>query len=113
MPDPFDEEADASGRDAPQPASRTASPAATRAALADAILRLTAARGPDKSICPSEAARAVDPQGWRALMPATRAEAAALAKAGRVRALQRGAPVDPARATGPIRLAAPVPDAPR
>jgi hypothetical protein len=72
-----------------------------------AILAATAARGPGRSVCPSEIARALDPAGWRALMPAVRAAAAALAAEGAIRVTQRGVAVDAATARGPIRLAAP------
>jgi uncharacterized protein DUF3253 len=56
------------------------------------------------TICPSEAARAVDPQGWRELMPAARAAAGRLAAAGRVEVTQRGEVVDVATARGPVRV---------
>lgn len=78
-------------------------------AIRAAILALTAARGPDSSICPSDAARAVatDLGGdWRSLMPEVRAAAAGLAAEGRVVATQRGAVVDAVAARGPIRLRA-------
>jgi hypothetical protein len=72
--------------------------------LRAAILSLAEARGDAASFCPSEAARAVDPRRWRALMPAVRAAAAALAAEGRIRVLQKGRPADPLTARGPIRL---------
>ncbi|RBY81767.1 DUF3253 domain-containing protein [Geodermatophilus sp. TF02-6] len=56
------------------------------------------------TICPSEAARAVDPDGWRALMPAARAAAGRLAAAGRAEVTQRGAVVDVGTARGPVRV---------
>jgi hypothetical protein len=59
------------------------------------------------TICPSEAARAVDPDGWRALMPAARAAAGRLAARGDVEVTQRGAVVDVATARGPIRIRRP------
>ena len=55
------------------------------ARLERAIGALLDQRRPDASICPSEAARAVDPEGWRELMPAARAAAGRLAAAGRRR----------------------------
>lgn len=76
------------------------------AELRAAILSLLAARRPGASLCPSEAARAVDPAGWRALMPAVRAAGRALATAGRIEVVQRGVPVDPATARGAIRYRA-------
>ena len=56
------------------------------------------------TICPSEAARAVDPDGWRELMPAARAAASRLAAAGQVEVTQRGEVVDVATARGPVRV---------
>jgi Protein of unknown function (DUF3253) len=59
------------------------------------------------SICPSEAARAVDPSGWRELMPAARAAAGRLAAAGRAEVTQGGAVVQVAATRGPVRVRRP------
>lgn len=67
------------------------------------ILQLTAQRGPDKSICPSEVARALRPD-WQALMPTIRQAATRLALAGHIEILRHGKPVDPAAFKGVIRL---------
>ncbi len=67
------------------------------------ILALAAQRGPGKSICPSEVARALRPD-WQALMPVVRQAAARLALAGRIEILRHGKPVDPASFKGVIRL---------
>lgn len=75
--------------------------------LEAAITALLARRAPDSTICPSEAARAVDPDGWRDLMDDARTAAGRLASAGRVRVLQHGSVVDPATARGPIRIGHP------
>ena len=64
-------------------------------------------RRPDASICPSEAARTVDPKGWRELMPAARAAAGRLAVAGEVEVTQGGEVVDVATARGPVRVRRP------
>jgi hypothetical protein len=76
--------------------------------LEDAILQLLAERGPDKSICPSEAAKLVGGRAarhdWESLMEPAREAARRLVKAGRVVITQRGKIIDPARAKGPIRL---------
>jgi hypothetical protein len=56
------------------------------------------------SICPSDAARAVEPQAWRALMPRARAAAGRLAAGGAVEVTQRGEVVDVATARGPVRV---------
>jgi hypothetical protein len=59
------------------------------------------------TICPSEAARAVDPDGWRELMPAAREAAGRLAATGDVEVTQRGEVVDVATARGPVRIRRP------
>ncbi|MCB1131132.1 MAG: DUF2256 and DUF3253 domain-containing protein [Verrucomicrobiae bacterium] len=68
------------------------------------ILALLEARPRNATICPSEAARAVFPETWRDRMEDTRRAARRLAARGRVEVTQRGAPVDPSTAKGPIRL---------
>ena len=77
----------------------------TEAVIREAILAQAAARGPDKSLCPSEVARALAPEGWRPLMARVRREAVALAREGRIDILRKGRPVDPAtEIRGVIRL---------
>jgi hypothetical protein len=73
-------------------------------ALEERIGTLLAARAAGTSICPSEAARSLDPEGWRELMPAARAAAGRLAAAGEVEVTQRGEVVDVATARGPVRI---------
>lgn len=78
-------------------------------ALCRAIVALLADRRPGASICPSEAARCVAPERWRARLPAARRAAATLAARGIVRITQGDVAVDPAdllagRVRGPIRL---------
>jgi len=70
-----------------------------RAAILDHALR----RGPGKTFCPSEPARALSPD-WRALMDQVRAEAARMQDEGMIEATQRGQPVRADTARGPIRL---------
>jgi hypothetical protein len=78
--------------------------------LAQEILRQVAARGADKSICPSEVARALmpDPAPWQRLMAPLREVAFALARQGRLDILRKGhkvpIPADPAAIKGVIRL---------
>ena len=72
--------------------------------LRQAILDLLQKRGPGKTICPSEAARAVDPTGWRDLMEPTRAVARELTAEGTLEITQKGQAVDPDSARGAIRL---------
>jgi hypothetical protein len=70
------------------------------------IVALCSARGAGRSIYPSEAARALaaNEAEWRALMPTVRAAAGKLVASGVIAAVQKGAPVDPETARGPIRL---------
>jgi len=69
------------------------------------ILVMTSERGPDKSICPSEVARALDPD-WRGMLTQVRQAATRLAQAGRIEILRKGKPVDPGAFKGVIRLRA-------
>ena len=75
--------------------------------LEQTIGALLDGRRPDATICPSEAARAVDPEGWRQLMPAARAAAGRLAAAGEAEVTQGGEVVDVATARGPVRVRRP------
>ena len=75
--------------------------------LETAIADLLDARGAGKTICPSEAARRVDPQDWRPLMEPARRAAGRLVEAGEVEMTQRGQVVDPATVRGPVRLRRP------
>lgn len=74
------------------------------AALEAAILDLLAARNDSATICPSEAARRVNPQDWRTLMEPARRAARRLVAADRLDITQKGRVVDPSTAKGPIRL---------
>jgi hypothetical protein len=76
----------------------------TDAALESAILDLLARRDEGRTICPSDAARAVSADGWRELMEPARRAAARLVASGDVVVTQGGEVVDLATATGPIRL---------
>jgi hypothetical protein len=71
--------------------------------IADEIIRQATARGAGRSICPSDVARALDPD-WRRLMAPVRHAAAALADAGRIDILRKGKPIQPADMRGVIRL---------
>ena len=82
-----------------------ASEAGRASRLRAAMLALLRARDPQKSICPSDAARVAGGASWRPAMTATRRVAAELADAGVIEARQRGIPVDPRSARGPLRLA--------
>ena len=63
------------------------------------LLDLAHRRGSGKTFCPSEAARALG-DDWRDLMPRVREVAAGTD----LQATQKGAPVDPLTAKGPIRM---------
>jgi hypothetical protein len=73
-------------------------------ALESAIMELLSRRGPGKTICPSDAARLLNPDVWQELMEPARAAARRLAEEGRIVITQRGKIIDPAHAKGPIRL---------
>ena len=68
------------------------------------ILELLERGGPGKTICPSDAARALAGNNFRPLMDTARAAAAELVAAGVIEVTQRGEVVGIAQARGPIRL---------
>ena len=68
------------------------------------IRELLATRAASATICPSDAARAVSPDGWRDLMEPARRAARRLVAAGEVDITQGGQVVDPSTAKGPIRI---------
>jgi hypothetical protein len=71
----------------------------------EAILALLAERDPDKTICPSEAARDLAGDAdFRPYMEPVRDAAAKLADEDRIEVTQKGEPVTIAEARGPIRL---------
>lgn len=72
--------------------------------LESTITELLAARARTSTICPSEAARQVDPEHWRDLMEPARRAARRLVAAGEVEITQGGTVVDPSTAKGPIRV---------
>lgn len=78
--------------------------------LEETMLRLVRERGSDKTICPSEAARAVGgghPDGWGPLMQPARRIAVQLMKEGRIVITRKGRPVDPDDFRGVYRLRLP------
>lgn len=80
----------------------------TDAQIRDAILELLARRDPGKTICPSDAARALGgDDGFRPLMADVRRVARDLVAGGRLEVTQSGRVVDPDRARGAIRLRLP------
>ena len=74
------------------------------AELERVILGLLSQRSAPGSICPSDAARAARPEGWRALVDEVRAASGRLAVRGEVDIIQGGRVVDIAAARGPVRI---------
>ena len=68
------------------------------------IRELLAARDAGKTICPSEAARAVGGDDWRDLMQPARDAARSLVELGEVEVTQKGEVVDVTTARGPVRI---------
>lgn len=76
--------------------------------IRETMLALVQARGPQKSICPSEVVRALlderDGEEWRSQMDGVRAMAHRLGEEGRIIVTQKGERVDIRTAKGPVRL---------
>lgn len=68
------------------------------------IHALLDARGPDKTICPSDVARVIGGSGWRSRMTLVRELAVELAGHGVLCLRQRGKKIDPTSLRGPIRI---------
>lgn len=86
---------------------RSHKPGAGEAALEAKIMELLQQRGAGKTMCPSEAARALtgeDRALWEPLMEPARAAARRLVAQGRIVITQGGQIVEPSTAKGPIRL---------
>ena len=75
----------------------------TDAAIQTCLLTLVRDRGPNKTICPSEVARTLGGDDWRALMPRVRSVGVTLVNAGDIVVTQKGQVIDPQTAKGPIR----------
>lgn len=78
-------------------------PQVTPKGIERAVMKLLEHRHP-RTACPSEVARSIAPDDWRALMPKVREAAGRLEKRGRVDVLQKGKKVELSRVHGPIRL---------
>ena len=72
--------------------------------IAQTILTMATERGADKTICPSEVARALFDTHWRKHMDDVRQAAIALQQQGKVSITQKGEPVDVDHIKGPIRI---------
>lgn len=80
-------------------------------AIAAALLERLAALPADKSLDPTELARALagtDEKAWARLMPSIRRVAVKLAGQGRAIILRKGKPVDPATFKGVYRIGGPL-----
>jgi hypothetical protein len=85
-----------------------AAPDPSPAQIEETILSLLAQRDEGKTICPSDAARALAGDAdFRPLMDPVRARAREMVGRGDLEVTQRGEPVDPDAARGPIRLRLP------
>ena len=71
------------------------------------FMELARKRGPEKTFCPSEIARQVEPHNWRARMEEIRSVGQELVADDFLLCTQKGNPVDPEAAMGPIRLGFP------
>jgi len=72
--------------------------------ITETIISMATERGADKSICPSEVARAIFDTGWRKHMDDVREAAIRLHQNGQVIITQKGEPVDVHHIKGPIRI---------
>ena len=69
------------------------------------VRALSGGRAPDRTICPSDVARAIGGPSWRSILGMVRDEVRTLAYDNVVEVSQRGKPLDPDRAwKGPIRI---------
>ena len=74
----------------------------------ETLMKLVQQRGLHASACPSEVARALSSDHWRALMPQVRETASRLAQQGKIEIAQGGkATSSTGPWTGPIRLRLP------
>ena len=85
-------------------ACRRSKPSDADRKMEEAIVELLSKRAAGATVCPSEAARAVFPDGWRERMEDARRAGRRLVAAGRIEIVQGGRVVDPSTAKGPIRL---------
>ena len=75
--------------------------------LEDAIFALLTEGPAGKSISPADAARSVDPEGWRTRLGQVRTTAIGLARQGRLVITRKGKPADPESFKGVYRLRLP------
>ncbi|MBF2029891.1 MAG: DUF3253 domain-containing protein [Oscillatoriales cyanobacterium C42_A2020_001] len=75
-----------------------------RALIRQTILEKVQQRGLDKTICPSEVARALGGEAWRSLMDEVRSVGQDLVNTGLIEVTQKGNVVDIRTVKGPIRF---------
>ncbi|WP_345950945.1 DUF3253 domain-containing protein [Mucilaginibacter sp. PAMB04274] len=75
-----------------------------KSAIQERVLTMATERGADKTICPSEVARALFPANWRKHMDEVREAAVALQQQGKVVITQKGEPVNVNHIKGPVRI---------
>ena len=68
----------------------------------ETALTLLASRAADATVCPSEVARAIAPEAWRAAMPSVHAAVDTLVEEGRVQLSWKGETL--AKRSGPYRI---------
>lgn len=78
-----------------------------KASLDELIVELVSERGAEKTVCPSEVARAKRDENWQQLMGEIRVRAVKLADAGQIAIYRKGKPVDPHDFKGVYRLGLP------
>jgi hypothetical protein len=76
--------------------------------IEDALTALLTPLPAGKSVSPEDVARALDPEGWRRILPRVRAEAVGLARQSRIVITRHGKPVDPGAFKGVYRLRLPM-----
>lgn len=74
----------------------------------DAIFQLLAQRGPGKSIDPADAAKLVDPEGWRRMLSHVRTVSIGLARLQKLVILRHNKPANPNAFKGVYRLRLPM-----
>ncbi|MEM1317231.1 MAG: DUF3253 domain-containing protein [Pseudomonadota bacterium] len=87
-----------------------APPAPPHERIRQSIMEIAHERGPSKTLCPSEVARAIggkDEKVWRHYMKPIRAAAVAMALAGEIEIMRKGKTVDPENFRGVYRIGLP------
>lgn len=85
----------------------TEAPKPPRLTPEDAILAAIDARGAGKTICPTDAAKVLDPENWRGRLHQIRAAGVHLARTGVISIYRKGKPVSPDGFKGVYRLGRP------